>query len=178
MSETVDPAYELHQLTCMASGSGTSATPILSTATVNITLAGGGNVDCTYTNDYKDHIEVDKVTIPGSAPDSFGFSLTGPGGVNQSFSLKDQDPLYDSGPLSSGSGYAVSETAKPGWDLTSATCTDGVNTFPPTNITAGTGKSVICTFTNTQRGHIIVEEGDRPRRLAGILPLLPAGRAG
>ena len=162
VTEAVDPAYELHQLTCVVSGSGTSATPNLTTATINITLAGGGSVDCTYTNDYKDHIEVDKVTIPASAQTSFGFSLTGPGGVNQSFSLKDQDPLYDSGPLSSAPGYAVSETPQPGWDLTSVTCTDGVTNFPPTNITAGTGTSVICTFTNTQRGHIIVKKVTDP----------------
>ena len=76
--ETVDSHYELHELTCTASGSGTSATTSSEhTATASITLAAGGTVDCTYTNDYKDHIQVDKVTFPANDPQVFQFSLTG-----------------------------------------------------------------------------------------------------
>jgi hypothetical protein len=45
---TIPAGWTLKDLTCTASGSGTSATP--SGATVTITMAGGGIVDCTYTN--------------------------------------------------------------------------------------------------------------------------------
>jgi hypothetical protein len=45
---TLPAGWTLKDLTCTASGSGTSATP--SGATVSITMAGGGIVDCTYTN--------------------------------------------------------------------------------------------------------------------------------
>jgi hypothetical protein len=45
---TIPAGWTLKDLTCTASGSGTSATP--SGATVAITMAGGGIVDCTYTN--------------------------------------------------------------------------------------------------------------------------------
>jgi hypothetical protein len=45
---TVPAGWTLKSLTCTASGSGTSATP--NGATVSITMAGGGIVNCTYTN--------------------------------------------------------------------------------------------------------------------------------
>jgi hypothetical protein len=45
---TIPAGWTLKDLICTASGSGTSATP--SGATVAITMAGGGIVDCTYTN--------------------------------------------------------------------------------------------------------------------------------
>jgi hypothetical protein len=45
---TIPTGWTLKSLTCTTSGSGTSATP--SGATVDITMAGGGIVDCTYTN--------------------------------------------------------------------------------------------------------------------------------
>jgi hypothetical protein len=45
---TIPAGWTLKSLTCTASGSGTSATP--NGATVSITMAGGGIVNCTYTN--------------------------------------------------------------------------------------------------------------------------------
>ncbi len=162
VTETVDERYELHELTCTASGAGTSTTTNTATATVSITLAAGGLVECTFTNDYKDHIRVDKVTLPANDTQAFEFSLTGPGGVNRSFSLTDQQAPYHSGPLNSGSGYAVSETVPPGWTQTAASCTDGVNTFSPTALTMGTGRAILCTFENTKLGRIIIQKETNP----------------
>jgi hypothetical protein len=48
---TVPTGWTLKSLVCTASGAGTSATP--SGATVSITMAPGGIVDCTYTNHTK-----------------------------------------------------------------------------------------------------------------------------
>jgi len=45
---TLPSGWTLKSLTCSVSGPGTSALP--GGATVNITMSGGGNVDCTYTN--------------------------------------------------------------------------------------------------------------------------------
>jgi hypothetical protein len=45
---TIPAGWTLKSLTCTASGSGTSATP--NGATVSIAMAGGGIVNCTYTN--------------------------------------------------------------------------------------------------------------------------------
>jgi hypothetical protein len=49
VTESAPPAgWTLKKLDCTATGEGTSATP--NGATVSITMAGGGIVDCTYTN--------------------------------------------------------------------------------------------------------------------------------
>jgi hypothetical protein len=45
---TIPAGWTLKSLACTATGEGTSATP--NGATVSITMAGGGIVDCTYTN--------------------------------------------------------------------------------------------------------------------------------
>jgi hypothetical protein len=42
-----------------------------------------------------------------------------------------------------------------GWDLTSATCDDG---SPVTAISLQAGETVTCTFTDTKRGHILVDK--------------------
>ena len=107
-------------------------------------------------------ILVDKVTEPPAGPTSFDFVLSGgPGSVNQTFSLTDDSPLYDSGglPASDGSDYSVSETWPTGWNLTSATCT-GDNGTPddpdddrtginPNAIDLQSGETVTCEFLNT-----------------------------
>ena len=43
----------------------------------------------------------------------------------------------------------------PGWDLTSATCSDD---SPVTAISLEPGEVITCTFTNTKRGHIIIDK--------------------
>jgi hypothetical protein len=53
----------------------------------------------------------------------------------------------------------VAETAVSGWDLTSATCSDG---SPITAIVVSAGETVTCTFTNTKRGRIEVEKQTLP----------------
>ena len=106
-------------------------------------------------------IIVDKVTNP--SPDttdtSFGFTLSGPGSVNQTFSLKDADPPHASGVLSVGTGYSVIESPIPNdWSLTSAVCTSdggtpsgtGDDTIVPANdISLTSSETVRCVFTNT-----------------------------
>src|SRR6185369_14239674 len=47
--------------------------------------------------------------------------------------------------------FAVSEGAVSGWDLTSATCSDG---SPVSAIVVSPGETVTCTFVNTKRGAI------------------------
>ena len=74
-----------------------------------------------------------------------------------SFALKNGG-TNDSGALVPGS-YNVSETALAGWDLTSATCDNG---NLPGSITLGAGQTVTCTFSNTQRGHILVKKVTNP----------------
>jgi plastocyanin len=58
-----------------------------------------------------------------------------------------------------GGGYSVAEVGIAGWDLTSATCDNG---NPPSSITVNPGQTVTCTFTNTQRGAIVVKKVTNP----------------
>jgi len=105
-------------------------------------------------------IIIDKVTAPSGDPASFDFTLTGgPSSLNQSFSLTDVATPHDSGNVRAGSGYSAAETVPAGWDLTSATCDDG---SPVTNIDVSVDETVTCTFTNTKRGHIIIDKVTDP----------------
>jgi hypothetical protein len=102
------------------------------------------------------NILVDKVTNPAGSPQSFDFTASyNPAG----FSLTDAAQPNNSGPLAPGNGYSVAETVPNGWDQTSATCSDG---SPINNITLSPGETVTCTFTNRQRGHIIVDKVTSP----------------
>ena len=120
-----------------------------------VTLALAQNKTCTITNTRHGHIIVDKVTNPSGDSQSFNFTATGSGYAN--FSLTDAAAPNDQ-ELSAGT-YSVSETVPAGWDLTGASCSDG---SPVTAISLQAGETVTCTFTNTKRGHIIVDKVTNP----------------
>ena len=124
-----------------------------------IALAAGETVTCTFTNTQRGRIIVDKVTLPASDPQSFGFSLTGgPDSVNQAFALTDAATPRDSGFTLRAGTYTVAETVPTGWDLTGRNCSgdlDGTFTVSP-------GQTVTCTFTNTKRGRVIVRKLTQP----------------
>jgi hypothetical protein len=61
--------------------------------------------------------------------------------------------------VSPGSGYSLSETVPTGWDQTGASCDDGSS---PSNIAVSAGETVTCTFTNRQRGRIVVVKDAQP----------------
>ena len=85
-------------------------------------------------------IIVEKETEPAGSTESFAFTPSyGPG-----FSLKHGES-HTSAPLPPRSGYSVSESVPPGWDVTSATCDDH---SPITNIDVAPGETVTCTFKN------------------------------
>jgi hypothetical protein len=106
---------------------------------------------------------INKVTAPSPDPSgaSFDFTVTGPSSQpTDAISLPDKISLKNgesSGLLSVGPGttYSIVETMPPGWQLSDASCTNGVaSTGTPsdtglTNIAVDTGQVVTCTFTNT-----------------------------
>src|SRR5207248_2429609 len=100
------------------------------------------------------HIIVKKVTDPTGSTQSFDFTTTGTGYAG--FSLTDGHQ-NDSGALKPGS-YSVEISAVTGRDLTSSNCDSGT----PGSITLAAGQTVTCTFTNTQRAHIIVKKVTYP----------------
>jgi hypothetical protein len=148
-----DPAaqgFDLQSIVC----SGGSTTTSVPNRNVSITVAADDNVVCTFTNKQRGKIIVQKVTNPSGATDDFSFTTSYGSG---SFTLKGGQS-NDSGFLAAGT-YSVVETVPAGWDLTSATCSDGSS---PSNIGLSSGETVTCTFTNTQRGKIIIQKVTNP----------------
>ncbi|MCS7006481.1 MAG: DUF11 domain-containing protein [Gaiellaceae bacterium] len=101
----------------------------------------------------KGTIVVEKRTEPAGDPHSFAFTSSFAG----DFSLS-HGATKEARNLSPGT-YAVSETVPTGWDLTSATCSDG---SPPSAISLQAGETVTCTFVNTKRGRIVVRKETKP----------------
>ena len=95
-------------------------------------------------------IRVQKVTVPAPNATLFDFRASYDG---DGFSLSNGQQ-NDSGDLEPGA-YSVLENVPLGWDNTGATCDNGDS---PDTITLGVGDTVTCTFTNTQRGSIVVRK--------------------
>jgi hypothetical protein len=137
----------------------TPSSPSSATMVSTINLTEGGDVTCTYTNTKSGRIEIEKQTLPDGSSATFGFtgdltSTLGDGGTD--------------GKAVVPGTYHVTESAKTGWDLTNITCTDPTNNssgVPATGIATfdvAAGETVRCTFTNTQRGSIIVKKVTNP----------------
>jgi hypothetical protein len=156
ISETGVPGWDLTDLTCSVGTNGTTGSqdgsdPLKS----NVTLTAGGSITCTFTNTQQGSIKIVKNTVGGDA--TFGFTSTEPAGetsVADSFNLTTSSNTAETTFSNLKPGfYSVTEDAKTGWDLTSATCSDGSD---PSDIGLSAGESVTCTFTNTRMVKIIV----------------------
>jgi hypothetical protein len=146
VAENAQAGWDLTSATC-SDGSPVTA----------ISLQAGETITCTFTNTKRGHILVDKVTNPAGDPQLFGFTSN----YGAPFNLADASPVNDSGPLAFGT-YNVAEGAQAGWDLTSATCSDG---SPVTAISLQAGETVTCTFTNTKQGQITITKDAVPNSL-------------
>jgi len=120
-----------------------------------IEVLAGQTTTCTFSDTKKGHIIVDKVTYPAADSQSFAFTTTGSGYAG--FSLTDADDPNDQEVVPG--AYSVSETVPGGWDLTSATCDQGETI---SSLDVEPGETVTCTFTNTKKGHIIIEKNAIP----------------
>jgi len=155
-SGNLDPGtYSVAEVNIPAGWDLTGATCDQGETIADITLGAGEVVTCTFTNTQRGHIVVDKVTLPGGDPQSFSFTTGGTGYVG--FSLTDAAAPNDQEVLPG--TYSVSESVPAGWDLTGATCDQGETIA---DITVGPGETVTCTFTNTKRGHIVVDKVTDP----------------
>ena len=145
VGETAKAGWDLKSATC-DDGSDPSA----------IKVDAGETVTCTFTNVQRGKIVVKKVTDPKGSPQSFAF---GADYNSNGFSLKDGGS-NDSGALKPGN-YSVSETVPTDWDQTGASCDNGNK---PGAITLDPGKTVTCTFTNTQHAHIVIVKNAKPQK--------------
>ena len=145
LAETTPEGWDLLSATC-SDGSPLS----------NIDLSPNETVTCTFTNRRRGTIILHKVTDP--APDSgdTSFGFTAGGGLSPaSFSLKNGESRTFAN-LVPQAGYSLAETTPPsGWDLISATCSDG---SPIANVDVAPGETVTCTFTNTKRGSVTLRK--------------------
>jgi uncharacterized cupredoxin-like copper-binding protein/plastocyanin len=143
VSEAVPAGWDLESASC-SDGSNPSS----------ISLQAGETVICVFTNEKDAFIIVEKQTVPDGDPQVFDFDLSyGTGDVDLS-----DGQTGNSGDLDPGT-YSVSENVPGGWDLTSTLCSDGSNT---SSISLQAGETVTCVFTNTKRGHIIVDKVTLP----------------
>jgi hypothetical protein len=143
VAETVPAGWDADTASC-SDGSPVTA----------VELSAGETVTCTFSNSKRGHVVIDKVTVPSGDPQSFAFTLTGPNGLDQGFSLTDAATPHDSGAVKAGT-YSAAETVPAGWDRTGATCSDG---SAVTAIALAAGETVTCTFTNTKRGTVTVQK--------------------
>ncbi len=128
----------------------------------NIDIPPGQAVTCTFVNTKRARITIVKDAQPDDAQ-NFVFGTSG-GLSPASFQLDDDSDgtvsntrTFDDVPP--GGGYGVSEAVPGGWDQSSATCSDG---SPVTNIDAGPGEQITCTFVNKQRGSITIVKDAQP----------------
>ncbi|HZJ22223.1 MAG TPA: hypothetical protein VFD54_02870, partial [Anaerolineales bacterium] len=125
----------------------------------------------TFTNTKRGSIKIIKDAVPNDAQD---FVFTRSFGAN--FMLDDDSTVtlpnnVTFSNLLPGS-YSVTEGAVAGWDLSGLTCNDTNGTTNQmtrtANIALDAGENVVCTFTNTKRGTIIVEKQTNPNGAPGL----------
>jgi uncharacterized repeat protein (TIGR01451 family) len=142
VTETVPAGWDLESATCDDGSSPSS-----------IALGPGETVTCTFTNEKDAFIVVEKKTNPSGDPQKFTFNPS----WGASFQLSDGQSA-SSGDLDPGT-YSVSETVPQGWDLESATCSDGSS---PASIALAAGETVTCTFTNEKDANVVVQKQTNP----------------
>ena len=115
-----------------------------------VNVGPGENITCVFTNTSNlGTITVQKVTTPSSSLEfTFTTSLS-----TSNFNLSNGESQTFNN-VTSGSSYTVAETTPSGWDATS-TCSDGSDI---NSIGLSPGEDITCTFTNTQRGTIIIDK--------------------
>ncbi len=142
VSEPVPPAGWV-----LTNSSCTKGTP------AGFSPAPGETVTCTFENTKNATLTIVKDAIPD---DERVFNFTGSAGIG-SFKLKDNGTLPNSTTFVLLPGiYNVSETVPAGWNLTSATCSDG---SAVDSIGLSPGESVTCTFTNAKLHLSFIKEG-------------------
>ena len=126
------------------------------TATAIIDVDLGEGVVCTFTNTKLNTIEIEKQTLPDGSLEVFSFTEDID---EEGFDLTDGQTQTFNG-VADGT-YDVSETVPAGWDV-DISCVDpsgGTSTLGASaTIDVAGGETVTCTFTNTQRGNIVIDK--------------------
>ena len=162
--EDVIPAgWDFVNVNCSAS---TGVTPSINGATVTFAIDNAADVlDCTYTNQARGAIIVEKITDDGNGsfdftsstltPSPFTLTTTAAGNAG-----KDSETFSNLPPGT----YDVAETVPAGWNLVSATCDDGSD---PAAIGLSGGETVTCTFHDAREKGAILITKTRKHAAAG-----------
>ncbi|HKZ64043.1 MAG TPA: hypothetical protein VJ400_06335, partial [Thermoplasmata archaeon] len=151
VDEILPSGWDFEGVTCTVTGGSGSTWSQQSGETVEVVLKAGETVTCTFTNEKDAFIKVVKQTDPDGDPQSFEFNPS----WAANFFLTDGQ-THDSGDLDPGT-YDVSEIVPAGWDLETATCTDGA----PASMSLQAGETITCTFTNEKDAFIkVVKQTD------------------
>lgn len=112
---------------------------------------------CTITNTQRGKIVVKKVTNPSGSSQLFTFAGDLSGDIGDGGTISKE--------VKPGS-YSTTETEPAGWDLTSISCDDanssGDTSTGKASYDVSPGETVTCTYTNTQRGNIVVKKVTQP----------------
>ncbi|HET7486612.1 MAG TPA: hypothetical protein VFJ85_01690 [Acidimicrobiales bacterium] len=155
-------------------------------APVTITLPSCSNTLTVTNNAAPAGARVRKITLPAGST-SWAFTLTGKDAGNTDLGISEvQNATAGAGYVSfataldvDGATYTITETAQSGWDLTgvagdfngnagrAATSTASRTCSVTLNLTTDSGGLMSCTFTNTQRGSIIVKKVTEPAGAPG-----------
>ena len=129
------------------------------------------NAICNFTNSIqKGSITIEKNAIPDSTQD-FSFTTTGLSTDQTGFKLDNDDDnsLSDTQAFNNlpAGDYSITELSASGWDFDNIICTQGSDVDkaagdPTVTVHLTAGENVTCTYTNRQRGQIIVHKVTTP----------------
>jgi plastocyanin len=157
------PGFDLTSISCDDGASATASTFDVGTRTATFKVDPGETVKCTFTNTKRGTIIVEKQTNPDGAAGSFSFTGDAAGSIGDGGQITVSN-------LAPGTYTSTEGDPTPGFDLTSISCDDGASATPST-VNVGTrkayfkldpGETVKCTFTNRQRGKIVVIKDATP----------------
>ncbi|MES3034317.1 MAG: hypothetical protein V4813_10035 [Gemmatimonadota bacterium] len=160
VTETATTGWALTGLSCSSSGAGTSDSENLGTATASMTVAAGGVVTCTFTNQRLATLTLRKAITGNSA--TFNFDLTGPmqsPALPTSASITPASNSVATAANVNGifivpGAYTINEVNIPAtWMLTDKGCVNATasgETATGVTFTAGYNQEIICTFVNNQ----------------------------
>ena len=161
--EFPQPGWRLDNIACSAAGSSTY-TPTIATGDVDLNLAAGDAMTCTFSNSQvSTSITVVKETTGGDG--AFAFEFAGGNLPTQPFTLTTTgatSTTYGTAQTTfdglASSVYAVIEKPTPGWTLTQSSCTSSINpeNFSPEGFSIAPGEAITCTFSNAKLSSVTV----------------------
>jgi hypothetical protein len=168
ITETPQTGYDLTAVSGDVAGNSARVTTSTASMTcsfvLNLTTDSGQTLSCTFTNTARGTIIVKKVTNPTGASGSFTFTGDAAGSIGDGQTITVNN-------LAPGTYTSTEADPTPGFDLTNISCDDANSTGSVGTRTAtfhlDPGETVTCTFTNRQRGTIIVKKVTNPAGASG-----------